>query len=481
MSRYFQFFFCLVLVVSFAACDKKKSSSVKVMVRMSDASNARVDLTTPNMLSMDTILLATAKFDSVGFATLEFDLETPVFATIGCSERYIPIYIRPGDQLEITADSSSKRVPVVFTGDESSVNSFIGKVRETKQEHEMMNGKHALELEPDSFMVRRDLLHKELAGMMKNLSADQNVQKETLDLLAIRNKMILYTFDRNYVNRQYGFDKTDPKLPAPIAAALKDLPNDTIALSANMFEYLEVLVNELHFGIYMPAGRKYKDLLTTDARFPEIIENEIDSSGYSAALTAYFKAANLNYLVSMNGLSPELRAYREKFMKAEKKPLYVSTINESFAKWEEIGPGKPARDFTGTTADGKQIALSDLKGKVVYVDIWASWCVPCREEFPESKKLMKEFEDNDKVAFLFVSIDENLDKWKNLLPDKSIPAGVHMNQKQAKQPDAVWENYYLTGIPRYMLINADGTMLLTHAPRPSSTELRTLLKKHVQI
>jgi hypothetical protein len=65
----------------------------------------------------------------------------------------------------------------------------------------------------------------------------------------------------------------------------------------------------------------------------------------------------------------------------------------------KLGPGKPATDVTGLTTDGKKVSLSSLKGKVVYVDVWATWCAPCRAEFPDSKKLVKEFEGNDQVEF----------------------------------------------------------------------------------
>ena len=183
----------------------------------------------------------------------------------------------------------------------------------------------------------------------------------------------------------------------------------------------------------------------------------------------------------MEGLSPELQKMGDRFYKESNAPGYVATIKKSFGMWESIGPGKPAPDFTGQTADGKKLSLSSLKGKVVYVDVWATWCGPCKEEFPHSKKLMKAFKGNDKVAFLFVSTDQNVEAWKKMLPDKSVPEGIHINQVQNQQSDAIWENYHLWGIPRYILIGADGKMLQTHAPRPSSGKVEELLNKTIKI
>jgi thiol-disulfide isomerase/thioredoxin len=65
-----------------------------------------------------------------------------------------------------------------------------------------------------------------------------------------------------------------------------------------------------------------------------------------------------------------------------------------------IPPGNKAPDFADTTPEGKLVSLHDLAGKVVYIDVWATWCGPCRKEIPYAKKLQKEFTGNSKIAFV---------------------------------------------------------------------------------
>jgi thiol-disulfide isomerase/thioredoxin len=115
----------------------------------------------------------------------------------------------------------------------------------------------------------------------------------------------------------------------------------------------------------------------------------------------------------------------------------------------------------------------------VYIDVWATWCGPCREEFPESKKLVKEFEGNNDVVFLYVSLDENVDAWKKMLKDGTVPPGSHINQ-QSDSPGSLWAKYLLWGIPRYIMVNKDGTMLKAHAPRPSSGKVASEIRAHLK-
>jgi len=134
----------------------------------------------------------------------------------------------------------------------------------------------------------------------------------------------------------------------------------------------------------------------------------------------------------------------------------------------------PAIDFRFPDKTGKQIALSDLKGKVVYVDIWATWCNPCLVEIPHLKELEKEYRSKD-IVFLGVSTDKEADKekWKNFLREREL-VGIQLfagdrAQKELLQP------YSIIGIPRFLLIGKDGKVISSNAPRPSSSEIKAVL------
>ncbi|MBD3591600.1 TlpA disulfide reductase family protein [Bacteroides sp. GM023] len=137
--------------------------------------------------------------------------------------------------------------------------------------------------------------------------------------------------------------------------------------------------------------------------------------------------------------------------------------------------GEPATDFAFTDANGKSHALSDFKGKIVYVDVWATWCAPCKKELPHLKKLETEYKNNKDIVFVGVSVDKEKDKqkWKEFLVREELPgiqlfAGDEASEKLMKP-------YKITGIPRFILVDKNGNLLSANAPRPSSPDVRTVL------
>jgi thiol-disulfide isomerase/thioredoxin len=125
---------------------------------------------------------------------------------------------------------------------------------------------------------------------------------------------------------------------------------------------------------------------------------------------------------------------------------------------------KPAYDFEAKTADGKTVKLSDFKGKVVYIDIWATNCAPCVAELPHIKKLHKKYEGED-VVFLNISFDADFKKWNDFVAKNEF-GGVHLIEPKATN-SIIAQKYNIAGIPRYMLVNRNGIMLTSNAPRAS--------------
>jgi len=120
----------------------------------------------------------------------------------------------------------------------------------------------------------------------------------------------------------------------------------------------------------------------------------------------------------------------------------------------ELLIGKPAPEISLKTVDGKDVKLSDLKGKVVLVDFWATWCPPCRASLPNINKIA-----NDKtlaakgLTVWAVNLDETADKITPFTKQNNYTFTVPIDVG-----GQVAERYKIEGIPSTMVIGKDGTI-----------------------
>ncbi|MBF4492232.1 TlpA family protein disulfide reductase [Flavobacterium sp. MR2016-29] len=139
----------------------------------------------------------------------------------------------------------------------------------------------------------------------------------------------------------------------------------------------------------------------------------------------------------------------------------------------------PSPDFDYENHKGGKTKLSDLKGKYVYIDLWATWCGPCRAEIPYLQKIEEKYHGKN-IEFVSVSIDalKDHDKWQKFVNDKQLGGIQLFSDNEWKS--AFVTSYNVTGIPRFILIDPKGNVLEANASRPSSPELQvqldTLLK-----
>ena len=153
------------------------------------------------------------------------------------------------------------------------------------------------------------------------------------------------------------------------------------------------------------------------------------------------------------------------FNQISKDKMYRDII-ESRLKFED---GAIAPLFTLSGPDGQLHSLREFRGKFVYIDFWATWCGPCRAEFPKFDKLQEEYKDAP-LVFLSISIDNDLKAWRDFVAQKQ----PHNLQLAAKRSDGeipansqVALNYHISAIPEFVLIDPEGRIVKTRCPRPS--------------
>ncbi len=120
----------------------------------------------------------------------------------------------------------------------------------------------------------------------------------------------------------------------------------------------------------------------------------------------------------------------------------------------ELARAKMAPPFVVTTLDGQRVSLDDLKGKVVLLDFWATWCGPCREALPHMRALAKNFEGQPFVV-LSISLDRDEQKWKDYIAKNGMG---WMQYRDGGFTGPISKMFAVEAIPHTFTIDADGVL-----------------------
>jgi len=146
----------------------------------------------------------------------------------------------------------------------------------------------------------------------------------------------------------------------------------------------------------------------------------------------------------------------------------TAVIKEKSEAWAPILPGNEAPTFSLPDVNGENLALADLAGKYVYIDFWATWCGPCKAEFPHYRKLVEDYKGRN-VVFMSISVDQDKEAWKKMVAEEAFDwIQLHDGEKMN-------DDYLVRYIPTFVFVDTEGKIINPRAPRPSEEALRELL------
>jgi len=466
MTKFFVSTFFVALTSLILSCRKEPhvvltTAQIRVHVLTEKLSEVNVAFTTTfndrNVISKTTL-------DSSGTGLLLFTVPAPTFAQLKIGSSESTIYVEPGYDLEI---NESEEGSIVYSGTGANINNYLWGISKLQEKIENRNGKSIAELTSPHFQFRLDSLLSAFDQFHNHFAHSVQMQSNLVSVLLARNKirilLLRQAFQWNYGAR-HNFD-----IPAEMDMS-KEIPYDSVLLNSGMLEYMLMM----HMNINMIANTLLRNT-TSIEESKEValrLNQEIKNEKYSQYFKSFMLAKNIDYWMNQFGANYPIDSLYLNFKNQYPASQFLEMIENRYDKLSDLLPGRDAPLIEGTTLGGAKVSTDDFKGKIIYIDVWASWCGPCISEIPFAVELQSSFTPVDPIVFLNVSVDKDTADWRAALFDRVNWKGIHI----ASDP-SIYSTYNIAGIPRYIIIDQKGKIVTTDAPRPSTKELKNQLKE----
>lgn len=223
------------------------------------------------------------------------------------------------------------------------------------------------------------------------------------------------------------------------------------------------LMMAMHSAMKIPFGMPNTD-----------VADQIKSiSGDQGELLA--ASSIMNDMLMLTGSYEDSERAVSDFSKNYTNSTHLAKLKDGLISLEKLKTGSVVDNFSFVNLEGEKVSLSNYKDKVIYLDLWASWCGPCintfRTKTPDFEKQLRAYDD---IVLMYVSVDDQQAPWKNYL-DKNPMRGVHVYAGQGFEAD-IMKYFKVWGIPRYLIIGKGNKLFNANAPRPGDEAVAALLE-----
>lgn len=168
----------------------------------------------------------------------------------------------------------------------------------------------------------------------------------------------------------------------------------------------------------------------------------------------------------------EVEAFYTRGMALLQDTAHREDLSRRYEIFKRLRSGAPAVECELEDINGKVSKFSDLRGKAVYLDVWATWCGPCCEEIPYMEKLAARFKNDPRIQIVSISVDANRKAWENKLKEDKPEWKQYLMKKFCNL-------YNINGIPRFMMFDKKGRIITVDAPRPSDPEIVSFIERNI--
>ncbi|MFT3825957.1 MAG: TlpA disulfide reductase family protein [Chitinophagaceae bacterium] len=385
------------------------------------------------------------------------------------------LFVEPNQDYSLVVDAANKEQPFAITGTNAEGQNLLNRLK-----HPDYSDKGDSYAKKDTTIEGIESLIAKDADNEKKLFADlRNDKKINEAFYRFASKEIDYYYAAAmsaviYNNSSKpGFAEAWPRLFA--AYSMSDIKSQEVP---SFYDYIDQYVNWYKGSYTSKLNGTFKVYDTRKSNEYLLVMYKRYADNLPEPAREYALARFLKTFLTMKKYEPELVQLFEDFNKSYPASSYTSFFREPIQEIVAFHE-KAGKDFT---AEQKVVnnylsvaSLDELgamfKGKTVFVDIWATWCSPCKEEFKHNDGLKKFLKQNN-AEVLYLSIDDEYrdQQWKDMIKFYNL-SGTHIRVSDSLKKeliDVIWKNKQVS-IPRYLIIK-DGKLVETNAKRPSDKD-----------
>lgn len=399
----------------------------------------------------------------------EIGLEEEHLVWFGHGRYAVPLYLIPGAQINLTFDAEESEGWIYsnakITGKKSAASAFL----------------YSLDLKLNKPLTEEivKMKVKDFATIMNNL--EQSSAEDIRNYIAKKSPSVLFT-ERIWLKQQselaikyFEYVRHNQYLLSNEKSVYKSFQEFINAIPANDVENCKE-ISEYHYFLYQYNEDRINNLMKESGLYKETKAyiNELADEIVALDVPQEIKddIGRRHFSVFYKRPDSLREVYVERYYDVVKNQEYINKFKEHVAIIERTKPGSLAPPFNYSDISGNMISSESLKGKVIYIDVWATWCGPCIGEIPHQKKLEKELHGED-IAFVSISIDKDRVTWEEMVKDKEL-GGCQLYAEEEWETEIIKE-YGITGIPRFIIVDKEGKIVEANATRPSNPETKEKL------
>lgn len=403
--------------------------------------------------------------DEEEYFHVQFRIPRPILAHLEHGNNRIDLYLEPGDSLNINFDNWDMEHTLKLTGMKRSVGQNKYLLDLQKEMSPYLSGNNSMhffrDLNEEEYQIHANELKNKQERFLKEYQKGVTFSKKF----------------ETYASSEIEYSWAASLLNYPAYHQFFNNNETPLVLGEKYYRFLRKIQHHTLYDLNSAAYRSFLDAFINykleHTNDPVNVLHRYFYKNRISVIRQELSGEALNYMLAQTFVSAyqrgqlyELARDVEMFLNSNTLESYKDVIDSLYKIASTLRPGQMAPNFALETLDGQLLSFSDLKGKVLYVDFWATWCGPCKKEIEHAKKLKEQF-SSDEVVFVYISLDEEKDKdmWQWYIKQNHIE-GIHLIAKGGFNSE-IAKAYNITGVPTFYLIDKEGRIASSTPKRPS--------------